>query len=60
MKVNKLTILLESKVDEIRELIVTNMQSKGVVESECQRLCLENRLNCFEQYINGIEQSDLK
>lgn len=60
MSVKKLKTLLESKTEEIRCVIESNIASKGCVESECQRLCLLNRLSDFEHYVNGIVDSDLK
>lgn len=59
MKANKLKSLLEDKAEELRSMIESNMQSKGNVEVDCQRLCLINRLNDLSYCINGIEQSDL-
>ena len=45
-------------MEELEELI-RELPSKGDVESECQRLCLLNRLSDLEKTFNGLEESDL-
>ncbi len=59
MKVDKFKAILELKLGEIETLVQDNMPSKGNVESDCQRLCLINRINNLSSCINSIEQSDL-
>ncbi len=45
-------------IEEMDDLI-SMLPSKGDVESECQRLCLLNRLGELEHAFNGLEESDL-
>lgn len=47
----------ESLTDQLRVLI-EQMPSKGLVEEDCQKLCLINRLNDLEYTINGTTDED--
>lgn len=60
MKVDDLVNILESHTAEIREIIESNMPSKGDSEDLCQRLCLLNALNDLEYLVAGIKAEDLE
>jgi len=59
MELGKLQYILDSKVSDIREFIKAEIPPTGLKESDCQQLCLLNRLNEFERAVVGITKSDL-
>jgi hypothetical protein len=59
MKLKTLQAKIEKHLEAIRTLVQDNMQSKGDKETECQRLCVLNRVSDVEHASNGIVESDL-
>jgi len=60
MPLEELQETLEIHTDRLRVLIDENLKNDGDKECDSQRLCLLNRLSDFEDYINGIQEEDLK
>lgn len=49
----------EAIIDQFQALI-DQMPEKGIVEEDCQRLCLQNRLNDLQYTVNGTEPEDFE
>ena len=58
MKLDYFQDSLKGHIYDCRELI-NKMPKKGDTEEDCQKLCLLNRLNEFEYFVNGVISDDL-
>jgi hypothetical protein len=59
-KLEQLQSELAIHTEGIRDLIINNMLETGLTETECQRVCVLNRLNDLTHVITGILPEDLK
>lgn len=51
---------LHAGCDQLLDLIMRHLVSKGATSEDCQQMRLLNRLQSLRHAINGIEESDLK
>lgn len=42
------------------EVLIEQMPEKGLIEEDCQRLCLQNRLNELSYTVNGTTAEDFE
>ena len=56
----KITTTLGIHLDEIRNLIDSNLKDSGDIESDSQKLVVLNRLADLARAVNGISEDDLK
>ena len=59
MELKEFKDILEKKVSEIEDIILSNMPDKGNTCETSQKVCLMQALNIFNQTINGIEENDV-
>jgi len=52
--------LVQVHIECLKLLIHTEMLAKGLKESECQKICLMNRLFDFETTANAVVPDDMK
>ena len=60
MKPEEIIVSLTEKVEEIRNIIDTELPDKGAKCVDSQKICLLLTLNSFEANIIGLEAEDFK
>lgn len=60
MNKRKFIQLIDIHIDALNVLINQHMRDDGDVEVDSQKMCLLNRLNAFENSVNGVHETDMK